>query len=166
MELTGDNILFVLRIETAQGLHIDVAHGYNLIEVKQTVHHDGVGSQGKLALHGADAMLGVIGHDIGSSDEGREVATCLTRQIPIDIPELTLVARAIDGLVHIARTTVVGRNGKTPVAEAVIERTQILGCCPSSFLRVATVINKSILLQAIEFTGAVHELPQTRSSHA
>ena len=76
------------------------------------VHADGVGDQGLACQRGADVVLFVVGHRIVGRDKGGHIAACLAGQVLIDVPKVSRAAVAVQRLVDIARTAVIGRNSQ------------------------------------------------------
>ena len=73
---------------------------------------------------------------------------------------------AVDSLVDIAGTTVVGSNDEVPVAEDAIEVAQIAGSCITGFCRVTTLVDQRVDLQTVLTARCQHELPQTCGTDA
>ena len=129
------------------------------------VYHNGIGLGGQLGSHGTDIVLRIVVHHIVGCNEGRHIAAGFAGQIGIDLPVVLLAARAVDGLVHILRPTVVGGNDQVPVAEYLIQVFQVVGGGIAGLHGVATLVDQRVDFQPILLTCSQHKLPQTGSPY-
>ena len=129
-------------------------------------HAHGVDDERFLGKTGTDVVLLVIGHDVVGGNESRHIATGLAGQVVVDFPEVGFlgIAGAANGLVNIARTTVIGGDGKRPVAIDSVELLEIGSGLLAGAIGIATLINERIHLEAHATRRAQHELPQASST--
>ena len=118
--LSGDDVLYVLRVYGAYVLYAYVAVLCHLLEVQVLVYVQCVRAYGYVGLHGADAVLLVIGHYVVCCNERGQVTACLAWQVTIYLPEIGLAARAQNSLLHVAGSAVIGCNGKVPAVEELV----------------------------------------------
>ena len=118
-------ILAVLRVEHAELLHRDVEHRRYLLEMHSLVHVDCVGKNRPTCKRFSEVVVLVISHHIVCRDKRRHISARFLRQIEIYVPEILLLVGSSSGaaqsLVHIARTAVVGSDGKRPVTIDVVK---------------------------------------------
>ena len=129
-------------------------------------HHHRVGLCRQSSGHRTDVVLAVICHDIVGGDECRHISACLLGQIGVYLPIVLAALRAVDGLVDLVGTAVVGCNHQIPVAEHLIQVAQIIGCGIRSLDGVASLIHEGVHLQSVALAGGEHKLPQSRCSHS
>ena len=68
---------------------------------------------------------------------------------------------AVDGLVDVLRSAVIGGNHQVPVAEDLVKVTQIACCGIRRLHGITTLINEGVDLQTVLFTRAQHKLPES-----
>ena len=166
MVVAGDDVGAELRVEGAYFLDGDVEHLGNLCEVDAPVDADGVGDERLAGQRRADVVLLVVGHRIVGGDEGGHIAAGLAGQVLIDVPEVALVAIAVQGLVDVAGAAVIGGDGQRPVVVDLVEVLEVLGGHGAGAVGVAALVDERVHLESQALAGADHELPQSGGSHA
>ena len=161
-----DDATAILRIQLFDEFDIDAENAGNLLEMHVAVEHERVGFRRQAAQHRADVVLAIIIHNVVGGDERRHVAARFGRQIGIDVPVVLHASGAVDSLVHVLRTAVVGRDDEVPVAENLVERFQITCSRIRRLDWVAPLIDERGDFEAVLLGGGNHELPQTRRSDA
>ena len=112
MKIAGDDVRPELRVEGAYLLNGHVQHLGNLSKVDASVDCHGVGNQRFAGQRGTDVVLLVIGHRIVGSDEGRHITARFPGQVLIDVPEVSGASIAVQRLVDVARSAVIGGDGQ------------------------------------------------------
>ena len=111
-------------------------------------------------------MCGVFG-DQRERENNRDVVFRLLGQdvAAVEFPEVG-VTGALDSLLHVARTAVVGGHGEIPVAKLSVEISQVMGSSARGFLRVLAIVNPHAVMQTVTAGPAAHELPDAASADA
>ena len=164
--IAGDDVVAIHRVEGTQHINVEIQHMGNLLKVHLLINHHRIGLGRQTTVHRTDIVQRIVGHHIVGCYEGRHVATRFTGQVRVNLPVVLRPARALDGLVHIAWTAVIGSNHQVPVAKHLIEVAQQVGSSIGSLDGVATLIDQRVDLQVILLTSSQHKLPETGSSHA
>ena len=110
-------------------------------------------------------MLVIVVHHVDDRYQRRDVTAGLARQVVVNLPEVALPSAAGNGLVDVARTTVVGRYGQRPVVEHTVQVAEVTGRSVRGFDRVAALVDDRVDLKVIDAAGVVHELPQSGGAH-
>ena len=134
--------------------------------MQQPVDADRVRGQRQRGLGEFDAVELVVGVGVGGADEGRYVAARLAGQEVVDVPErAAAVAGTGEGLVHVARSAVVGGDGQRPVLVEGVEVFQIAAGGARREDGIAPLVDERVDLQSVDLARCGHELPQTRCAH-
>jgi hypothetical protein len=109
---------------------------------------------------------GVLGHNRERQDDWHIVFR-LSRQnvAPVELPEIG-VTGALDALLHIARTAVVGGHGQVPVSEHVVEIAQMLRGGMRGFFGILTLVDPPGMVQPVFVAAPGYELPDPASPRA
>ena len=110
----------VLRIEILEFIYRSSCKVAHLSQMQHLIDPEGIDMSRHLDGRRLDSMLLVVVHGVEGTYECRNITSCLTRKIRVDIPELPLSAASSDSPVHIAGAAVVRGDGKVPVAEDLI----------------------------------------------
>ena len=156
---TRNDISWILRIESSEEGDRNINILCDLLKVLSLA---GVNSIRDLILDitsGADAMqLGIV-HGIASRYIDGKVSSGLFRQERIDAPEVAFSSSAVDGLVDIAWSAVVGSNDEVPILEDGVKVGQEFACRFSGADRVHTFVNERVDLKSVFLACSWHKLP-------
>ena len=117
MFATGNDITWILRIESSEegDRYVDILG--NLLEVLSLVGVDGVGNWILDIVVRADTVYLCIVHGIASCDIDREVSSSLFWEERIDAPEVTFTSSPVDSFVDVAWSAVVCSDDEVPILE-------------------------------------------------
>ena len=160
-----DDVASVLWIKVLHDVYVDVENLCNLFKVNVAVNHHRVGLCRQLGNHRADVVVAVIVHYVVGGNECRHIASCLLRQIGVDVPIVGQALCAVYGFVDALRPAVVSRDDEVPVAENLVQVAQIVGSGIRCFDRVATFVDERVDLKAILLACVQHKLPKACCSH-
>ena len=165
MNIARNDIFAILRIQNSDFLDRNIEHLCNLTEVNTIVHLHGIDNERLSGKSWTDVMLSVIGHSIICRDESRHISTSLLGQIVINFPKVGMLGScSSDGFVHVAWSTVIGSDGKSPVAIGIIKLLEVLRSHFARAVWVATLVNERANLKPESLTSSNHKLPQAASS--
>ena len=159
--ISWNHVAAILWIQDPDLIHWDFQHIRDLAERHTLVNLNCVDDERTVGILGVDAVLAVIGHHIVGSDKRWHIATSFLGQVVVDFPEVGMLgAHSLHRFVDIARTTVVGSNGKRPVAIGVIELLEEHSGLLARDVGVAAGIDLASHLHAYTLGCRGHELPQ------
>ena len=162
----GNDVLVVLGIEIPYVGQGNAQHFADLAEMQVLVDMEGIyiGGEG----HGSrlQAIFIGIAESVHGTHHSRNISAGFARKIGVNAPEIPAATGALDGLVHIAGTAVVGGNGQGPVPENAVGILEIAGCGIDGGDGIHSLIGVRIYAKAITDGRAVHKLPHSLGSHA
>ena len=107
-----DDVAAILRVQVAEMLYVDVQHLGYLLNMYVLVHFHGVRLHWQLGYHRTDVVVAIIVHDVVGCDEGWHISACLLGEVGIDVPVIGRTFGAVDSLVDLVGSTVVGSDDK------------------------------------------------------
>ena len=161
MSVARDECRAVLRVERAEFVLTDAAqfldslHPYVARDLYRVRPHR------QFRVDGADVVVAIVVHDVVGSNECRDIAACLGREIGVDGPVVFHASCPLDGFVDVVRAAVVACNDERPVAEDAVEVVQIACGGVARLDGIAPFVNEACHLEAVLFARTYHELPQT-----
>ena len=149
-----------LRIQEAQRFEVDLHRFRHQTQIERMARLHVVGAQRLLRIHLYAITRGILRDQRERENDGHIIARLFRQRIHfVELPEIR-VTGALDSVLHGAWARIVRGHHQIPVAEHLVQVSQMVRRRARGFLRILPVIHPPAMLEPILLAAERHELPQ------